>query len=473
MRSLINLRKHSQSGFVDILTAIAILGVVLLVGYYMSQASTDLNKNLAANREDVKLEAAIKYIYEASECCATLAPYQASIDANVGSPSCGSLSNEASNTHLFPQSGMSQSDGEQILQTRRSVELKNAEGRAVLETSNKAGLFPEYYQAGGWNLAVKCVDGATSANNIDNTPSLGISKFADRKDLRTVQSLTGIKQLSDTSGSRKVNLCACSAVFKHGYTVMCGDGQKVYSSYSRRMCDEPIPELAGYIPDGGTDGTGESGSTGGGALGVFPACDASEAESEASAATTYQTIFVSSGSYSPGLGSLAAYDLECEALALARGFPSTGSSWKAVMSTENPTYSGELTDARDRILLTGEIRNSRRTNNSGDPCSGDKIADAGSDIFVDGISTPIEFEEDGSQAGGGVRAMTGSNSDGTAYSGGTCNSWTSTSDSRRYKEGKVNLSSNQWFEGSGGSGTKCNNVNADKARIYCINGQID
>lgn len=166
----------------------AILGAITWIAYYLAQDSVNLNKNASANRSDQKLDAAVKYFYEASDCCQMLASYQAIIDANKlagNTSSCGDLVNDAANAAMIPPSGSG------VVEARRSIPIQNSLGRPLYDEAGTQaeGLFPGYYHGGDWNLSAQCVSGAARENGQGpTTASLGLFKFADRKDRRTGKS---------------------------------------------------------------------------------------------------------------------------------------------------------------------------------------------------------------------------------------------------------------------------------------------
>lgn len=252
---------------------------------------------------------------------------------------------------------------------------------------------------------------------------------------------------------------------------MCGAGTsgKSYNNYAARSCEADIIDPPEGGEEGGEEGGGEE-SGGGDPTPLEPVVNAYGNESPACndmndenyASKTYQSIFISENSVLPNLGSLETYDLLCNEFADAAGLEGV---WKALMSDET-------TDAKDRLNIFAEVRNSRQSTGwwwSRRACSGDIVASGAEELWNDGISlfTLFRFKPDGTSHGPLTFTMTGSRQNGTKYAGRTCNSWSTNSGSFIYGGGAAWGWDQYWLESWS---FECD-AGSSARKIYCINGQ--
>ena len=121
--------------------------------------------------------------------------------------------------------------------------------------------------------------------------------------------------------------------------------------------------------------------------------------------------FVTSVKYAGSLGGLAGADQKCQALATAAGLPQN-------------TYKAWLSSSENAIDRLGSARGWVRVD-------GKPFADAKADIVSDKILHPLRVYENGNYDNdpGGSSVWTGTSSDGTVWSDGTCSNWTSSNSS--------------------------------------------
>lgn len=454
-----NLYLSSQAGVIDILMASAILAAVVTFGYYISQDSVNQNKLSLFNKTDQSLDASIKYFYEAVDCCKTLEPFKDDLN---------NCNNFNSNAAMEPSSS---SD------TKNSVVPLNRADNPIFSVHSDPppeGFFADYLATKDWNISLRCVeDAASDANDdaADDVNSLVLHSFADKDDRLTNKDHRTPKVLKehDDYGNLQ-SLCACSQIFKWGYDAVCDAGitERPKNSYGRRVCSSPIPAAPEPPEDEGTYA--------GGAMGENPPCNQGEGDIDGSMAEeddTYQTIFLSSigvpvnqGGF---FGDIDYYDGQCQSLADAAGLVGVdGSSWGAIMSSDTLFIFFGI-NARDRISVSGEIRNAKDTNDDGDPCSGDQAVDPDEDLWDDStdLLAKLNIDESGDEDTDAVGALTGSDASGYRYFGQNCASWKITWSWVRGRIGNPQ-SAGSWLNSGN---IRCNSGSADHKRIYCIDGQ--
>jgi hypothetical protein len=165
-------------------------------------------------------------------------------------------------------------------------------------------------------------------------------------------------------------------------------------------------------------------------------------------------IFATSAVYNGNIGGLSAADALCQAAGDSGSFTSgLGATWTAVMSDET-------TNAIDRIgTIQWPVYNTW----------GDMVSDESSGMYFWGYPvihmSAVRYDEKTETVNpSGVH--TGTNTDGTADTGQTCNSWTS-ADFVTSHSGLANSMSSKWI-GDGTANTYC----SDELHIYCISGPI-
>lgn len=157
----------------------------------------------------------------------------------------------------------------------------------------------------------------------------------------------------------------------------------------------------------------------------------------------YQSIFVTSTSYSGILGGISGADAKCQARADAEAL---GGSWKAILS-----IGGQ--HAINRIVISGEVRN---LNNN-------KVADNSADFWDGTLDSAVGYDETGAPTS--VSVWTSTDELGSA-SANNCSNWTS-DDGGGYSgdSGLSQSTSSTWLSNTD---LDCGSGNA---RLYCINGQ--
>lgn len=140
------------------------------------------------------------------------------------------------------------------------------------------------------------------------------------------------------------------------------------------------------------------------------------------------TIFVSSADFAGDFRSIAAVDELCTQLATDAGL--AGDTWRAIVSDST-------VDARDRIVVTGPIRN----------VMGELIAENHDDLWDGFIAAPVQYTEFGEQFL--ASPLTGTNTDGTAAAD-NCNDWT-TAGGASGVVGDAGFASEIWIDAGTGS----------------------
>lgn len=135
-------------------------------------------------------------------------------------------------------------------------------------------------------------------------------------------------------------------------------------------------------------------------------------------------FFVTSATNATGnLGGLAGADATCQRLASAVG--AGNRTWRAYLSAERDTATGQAVHARDRIG-TGPWYNASRAlvaNNLVEL----HARTGNADVFLDERGQKINGQWTGSPTPNEHDILTGSNPDGTVMMGATCADWTSSS----------------------------------------------
>lgn len=211
-----------RRGFVDVLTAMAILSMIVLLSYFMSQQSVNKKKVSKSIHASESIHSSIKYFYEAIDCCETLADF-------AGDLSCSGIHG---NTNMQPSNALSHGN-------KNSVTPRNNNGNSIFKvwasSGVPAGLFADYFATKEWNISLRCEVGKADGGY----DSLSLYRFADIKDPLTNKNLATPELIHE--GYPSGDLCVCSQIFKHGYATMCSPSSSVRTSYSARGCASPIP----------------------------------------------------------------------------------------------------------------------------------------------------------------------------------------------------------------------------------------
>jgi hypothetical protein len=138
-------------------------------------------------------------------------------------------------------------------------------------------------------------------------------------------------------------------------------------------------------------------------------------------------------------GGLSDGDDICNQRAAAAGL---GGTFRALLSDA-------ATDARDRIVLTGPLRN----------MVGDVVATDSADLWDGTIVGTIDYDENGIELQVAALAWTGSAPDGTAAA--DCVGWTSASNSDNGMQGDLTSTDSTWVANNEG---RCNR----DRHLYCV-----
>ncbi|MFB6373897.1 MAG: DUF1554 domain-containing protein [Bradymonadaceae bacterium] len=162
---------------------------------------------------------------------------------------------------------------------------------------------------------------------------------------------------------------------------------------------------------------------------------------------------MTSSGWNGDFGGVSGADSKCAQVAQNAGL---SGKWKALMSRDGK-------NAKTRISVHGRVRN----------LNGQKVVDDKSDMWDGDIDNAVQYDESGHSVSKSV--WTGSTDEGEA-SGGTCDSWTSSSSYGA--AGRSEAATYEWLNGGdcGGGGPggpigigdcSCSNTLA----LYCIDGQ--
>jgi hypothetical protein len=156
-----------------------------------------------------------------------------------------------------------------------------------------------------------------------------------------------------------------------------------------------------------------------------------------------QRVFVTSIAYGPDFGALSQADTLCATRAAA---VSLGGTWKAIISNDS-------TNAKDRITISGVVRN----------MLSEKVADDAADFWDGSLDQAILLDESGAMRN--VSVWTGSLSDGTKHPFDNCFNWQTVGPAFSGASGGAGQSDAQWIAGAGS--VQCTSGQS----LYCIDGQ--